>query len=66
MARLGSVSHMEDLLRRDTVYGDTARLEIERLRKEGKPQELEAFIKTVYARRENMDRAKSLLSQRPY
>ena len=80
MARLGSVAHMEDILLSDIQYGDAAkryieaeRAVIDELGKQNKITELreretalERFIKTVYTRRHNMDRMKSIFTEEPY
>lgn len=80
MARLGSASHMEDLLLTDIKYGDAAknyiesvRKEIKNLLKEGKEKEarqkednLGEFIKHAYIRRYNIDQMKSVFTEEPY
>lgn len=80
MASFGSISHMEDILIADISYGDAAQVYIAKARKEiasfvdrkdlekaeKKEAELNRFISITYARRNNIDRMKSVLTEEPY
>ncbi|MFA6141911.1 MAG: hypothetical protein WC738_01260 [Candidatus Omnitrophota bacterium] len=60
-----AVYQIEETVLTDSNYGTAARDEIVRLRNEGKSYEAGEFAKTVYERRNNIDRIKKVLTE-PY